>query len=162
MCVDLSERPELFDTALLWLHAEWLKQRKDRKVNPAEAYAKRRVQLQAHLSADAVPSTFIAIESNRALGCVSLTRLPFKRQVAAKALWVSNLFVTPTARGQGVAGALLSHIERHAQVLGEKSLFLYTTSASRYYLDKGWERCIQRTPVADEEGVRPIVLKKKL
>lgn len=141
-CYDLREQPELLDTILLWLHAEWLKQRKSRFDNPAEAYAKRRLQLQNHLGEQAVPCTLVASVTRRPLGCISLTRLPSKRRSVAEALWLSNLFVTPTARGQGIARALIGYAEEKARALGERELFLYTSSASQYYLRRGWQQCL--------------------
>ena len=146
ICFDLRDQPSLIDTLLLWLHAEWLKQRKDSLENPAEAYAKRRAQLQEHLSGAVVPMTLVAkeCEAHKAppLGCVSLTRLNSRNTRLAEGLWLSNLFVTPTARGRGVGDALLQSAEQTALRLGETELYLYTDIARSYYISKGWQECL--------------------
>lgn len=170
-CFDLREQPELLDVLLLWLHAEWLKQRADSSQNPAEAYGLRRIQLQEHLNASAIPLTIVAKEIKERekppLGCVSLTRLVASSPIVAPelkgALWLSNLFVTPTARGRGVGDALVFAAEQRAKALGLNEVYLYTSSSKAYYLTKGWQECIMRRQASSDAGVMKIsVLKKSL
>ncbi|HEY7773859.1 MAG TPA: GNAT family N-acetyltransferase [Marinagarivorans sp.] len=146
VCFDLRDQPSLIDTLLLWLHAEWLKQRKSRIENPAHAYAKRKMQLQEHLKGDAIPMTLVAKEcaslNAPPLGCVSLTRLASRNSRFAQGLWLSNLFVTPTARGRGIGETLLKQAELAAWRLGEKELYLYTDSSRGYYTARGWQECL--------------------
>lgn len=164
ICFDLRDQPSLIDTLLLWLHAEWLKQRKNSIENPAEAYAKRRKQLQEHLGGDAVPMTLIAKECAALkappLGCISLTRLNSRNPRFANGLWLSNLFVTPTARGRGVGGALLKSAEQAAWSLGEKELYLYTDISRGYYVGKGWQECLM--PKSNSSAPAVTVFKKVL
>lgn len=188
-CFDLREQPELLDVMLLWLHAEWLKQRKSTNQNPAEAYAMRRIQLQEHLKLQDVPLTLMAKEvkstTKPALGCVSLTRLvPSKAHVPSRslvsnevkaaadmrvstefqnALWLSNLFVTPTARGRGIADALLTAAQVQAKRLGWNEIYLYARSSKAYYLAKGWrELKIKPSPVVIPSLANMSVLTKQL
>ncbi|WP_053981851.1 GNAT family N-acetyltransferase [Marinagarivorans algicola] len=170
-CFDLREEPEQLDTVLLWLHAEWLKQRKNTIQNPAEAYGLRRIQLQEHLAPSAVPLTLIAKESKSdtqpVLGCVSMARLASASPLASlelnHALWLSNLFVTPTARGLGIGSALLQAVEAQARDLGHMEMYLYTQSSKAYYTSKGWRECLIKPRGGTAVAVTPIaVLKKQL
>src|SRR3546814_12410333 len=49
--------------------------------------------------------------------------------------WVCNVYVPPHARGQGIAGLLCRHLERHAAGLGFAALYLASTAGdgSLYY-----------------------------
>src|SRR3546814_10741413 len=49
--------------------------------------------------------------------------------------WVCNVYVPPHARGQGIAGLLCRHLERHAAGLGFAALHLASTAGdgSLYY-----------------------------
>lgn len=164
ICFDLRDQPSLIDTLLLWLHAEWLKQRKGSMENPAEAYAKRRLQLREHLGDEAVPMTLIAKECAAIkappLGCISLTRLSSRNPRFANGLWVSNLFVTPTARGRGVGESLLKSAEQAAMGLGEKELYLYTDISRGYYTGKGWQECLM--PKSNSTAPTVTVFKKAI
>jgi GNAT superfamily N-acetyltransferase len=62
-----------------------------------------------------------------------------------KRLWILNdLFVTPTARKQGVGEALLEHARRLALETGARGLMLETAvenvTAQRLYERLGWRR----------------------
>lgn len=170
-CLDLRDQPEQLDTVLLWLHAEWLKQRTNSIQNPAEAYGLRRIQLQEHLAPSVVPLTLIAKETKSdakpVLGCVSLAHLASASPLASaefnQALWLSNLFVTPTARGLGVGAALLRAIEAKARNLGQTEIYLYTQSSKAYYRSKGWHECVIKS-AADASTMAPAitVFKKQL
>lgn len=161
-CVSLREQPQFLDTLVLWLHNEWLKQRPSRDQNPAEAYAKRRIQLQEHLGAQAIPLTLVACQQGQPVGCVSLTRLASRNTAFARGLWLSNLFVMPSARGVGVGSALAQAAERQACILGEPELFLFTASAGRFYERQGWLRCLATTAVASSKPASVSVFKKIL
>jgi ribosomal protein S18 acetylase RimI-like enzyme len=68
--------------------------------------------------------------SGEALGFVQL--YPSFSSVAAFRLWVLNdLFVIPTARGQGVGRALMEAAREHAIQTGAKRLTLETTAENR-------------------------------
>jgi hypothetical protein len=157
-CFDLREQPKILETLVLWLHQEWLKQRRNGDQSASMALALRRRQMETHLNGDSIPVTLIAKASPSLtappLGCISLTRLSspntFPRKSLTDALWVSNLFVTPTARGCGVGTALLERAEMLALELKEPHLFLYTSLSRHYYLARGWRECLRKaTPICD-------------
>jgi ribosomal protein S18 acetylase RimI-like enzyme len=91
-------------------------------------------------SADLV--IFLAVDaSGTALGFVQL--YPSFSSVSMKRLWILNdLFVTQSARGQGVAKALLKRSAHLAEETNAKGLVLETgvdnLSAKRLYETSGW------------------------
>jgi len=80
---------------------------------------------------------------NRAFGFVQL--YPSFSSIALKPLWILNdLFVTPAARGQGVAEALLHRSVKHAEETNARGIVLETavdnTPARRLYEKLGWKK----------------------
>jgi predicted N-acetyltransferase YhbS len=53
--------------------------------------------------------------------------------------WIASLYVVPTARGVGIASALIEAILTKAANLGYAKAYLFTSGQERYYLDRGWE-----------------------
>jgi len=57
--------------------------------------------------------------------------------------WLSGLFVTPAARGQGVASALVRHLVERSTRIGIDHLYLYTSSARGLYERLGWRAIVE-------------------
>ena len=51
-----------------------------------------------------------------------------------------SLVVAPGRRGAGWGSRLVAHAERHAQDQGVKSLYLLTTTAERFFLNRGYTK----------------------
>ncbi|HBM3288002.1 GNAT family N-acetyltransferase [Klebsiella michiganensis] len=85
----------------------------------------------------ALPITFVAVEGERLLGTVGLWRCDLiSRQDLYP--WMAALYVTPEARGQGLAGKLQQHVIGYARAQGYTELFLY--SACRDFYERfGWQ-----------------------
>lgn len=86
---------------------------------------------------------FLALHDDGALGFTQL--YPSFSSVATQRIWILNdLFVTPHARGQGVAQALLRHAHHWGQETQAKRLVLTTAidnmAAQRVYEKLGWQR----------------------
>lgn len=86
---------------------------------------------------------FLAVREGRAVGFTQL--FPSFSSVSARRLWILNdLFVTPEARGSGVARALLERARAHAVETEAKGLVLSTAvdnkPAQRLYEALGWTR----------------------
>ena len=93
--------------------------------------------LPALLSADV--RFFVARQDSRALGCGGYMLIP------EQAAEIKRLFVDPTARGQGVGGAIVQAIEHAAAREGARTLFLETGvksfEALRLYNRLGFIEC---------------------
>ncbi len=146
---------------MAWLHGEWLERANPCEQDPVLAYAARYQQMQLHLGEGAVPMTLVALVQGQPVGCISLTRLQATSARFAGALWMSNLFVMPSERGQGIASALLLAAEQQALQLNERVLYLFTDSAADFYRRRGWQQCsASRLELRDDSHV--CVFKKLL
>ncbi|MBM3108102.1 MULTISPECIES: GNAT family N-acetyltransferase [Pseudomonas] len=52
--------------------------------------------------------------------------------------WLACVFVTPSARGTGIAEQLIECIYSHAQHCGIEKLYLHTSDQHTYYAKRGW------------------------
>jgi len=84
---------------------------------------------------------WLASERDDVMGCVGLRPLP---NVGPDAGEVKRLYVRPSYRGRGVAGALMDALEAGARQTGYGALYLDTKddlpAAIRFYEHRGYER----------------------
>ncbi|MNY39730.1 N-acetylglutamate synthase [compost metagenome] len=52
--------------------------------------------------------------------------------------WLACVFITPEARGKGLAERLIEGICAQAKANGEKRIYLHTQDQSAYYARRGW------------------------
>jgi len=124
----LAETPHL-EAVAGWLHAQWWAA--DGHDLPAT---------RAFLAAargPAAPLTLVAEAGGRPLGTATLDidDLPARPDLAP---WMASVLVTPAARGQGVASALVAAIVARARALGYAELFLFTSDQAAFYAKRGW------------------------
>ncbi len=83
------------------------------------------------------PLCFIAVEGETLVGTVGLWRCDLiSRQDLFP--WMAALYVSPDARGRGIAGQLQQHVIDYARRLGHPQLYLY--SACRDFYERfGWQ-----------------------
>lgn len=129
---------------------------------PPDALAERQSQLRQHLGANLIPTTFVLLEKGHAVGSVSL--VDYRRQnekakepIAKKMLsteggsqhgkgrdndalsvWLTNMYVLPEHRKQGLAQVLLNRAEDYARSLQLKHIYLYAQEAEGYYKKRSW------------------------
>lgn len=97
--------------------------------------------LAAKTRRDGVPTTFVALDADgRAIGSVTLSEhdMPDHAEFAIYGPWIGGTFVVPEARGRGVGSALMQHAVGEAKRWGIECLYLYTSSAERFYAALGW------------------------
>jgi len=84
----------------------------------------------------ALPLTFIATEGEQLLGTVGLWRCDL---IARQDLypWLAALYVDEAARGQGLAGKLQQHVQKHAAERGYRELHLWSACRD-FYEGYGW------------------------
>lgn len=85
--------------------------------------------------------TWIAREGGRVSGTIALVRAPLPN--ARHRAEVAKLMVRPSARGQGLGGALLAAVETYAAAEGITLLILDTESGSlaeQVYCKAGWTK----------------------
>ena len=86
---------------------------------------------------DQLPQAFIAKLNNQLVATISLT----EEEGEVLQPWVSNLYVDPTHRKNGIGGFLMEMIIDVAKVRGFKEVYGWTNSKQEefYYRKRGWE-----------------------
>lgn len=146
----LREFPQWVKTVASWHHQEWLRSFRDGglRASASELGAdirEREHNLRAHFARDPIPATFVAHvpavegdpEERTPIGSVSLVFYQFTKS-RKPSEWVTNLFVEPEHRCQGVGARLLGHIEQYAKHQGLLQLRLYTRDKAAYYQKRQW------------------------
>lgn len=138
--VSLAAYPDYLDQVAIWHHRECLRQ------GLQSHQDQRRERLLQHLiSPTSVPQTWLALTPGRAelVGCVSVVSYHLGAQPGTPnldtPLWLSNLFVAPEWRRQGVASGLIAEVKQFAHQLGMPDLWLTATDQSEFYRRRGWQ-----------------------
>ncbi|MCA1725614.1 MAG: GNAT family N-acetyltransferase [Thermomicrobia bacterium] len=81
--------------------------------------------------------TCAALDGDAPLGTASLVGhdMSTHRELSP---WLASVYVTPAARGRGVASALVRHAVGQAAAMGVTRLFLFTPDAQGLYEKLGW------------------------
>lgn len=157
--VDLAQHPDWLEEIVGWHHAEWLRLSDAATMTHAQlaqALHERGNSMRTHLTADPLPTTFVAQELHKPIGTVSLIRYGSESNTGK--VWLTNLYVQPARRYQGVGQALLAHGEAAARAFGLLGLWLYSFDSADYYRKRGW--CWEKT--AEIRGCPVEVLYKTL
>jgi GNAT superfamily N-acetyltransferase len=122
----------------LWHHREWMKGRDPvDTVEEARHLQKRVFTLQQHLGKESIPTTFIASVGEEPVASISLVHYQFTPN-QLRSEWLTNIFVAPSYRGQGIARKIIDHACRFADANDVKHLRLYTTDKGAFYRHLGW------------------------
>lgn len=105
---------------------------------PDWTFEQARDELATHVTADAMPTTWLALDGEHWLGSVSLLAEDDPR-LDRYAPWLASLYVRPEARAAGVGAALVRHCVSAAGALGVQRLHLYCEPPRvPYYARLGW------------------------
>lgn len=105
--------------------------------------------------------TFIAMDGSGApIGSVTVVQhdMPDRSDLHHLSPWIAGMFVVPGERQKGVGSALMRHAAAKARLVGVRELFLYTSSARRFYERLGW------TLLGDDfyEGEQVTIMRSRL
>ncbi|MBX9593704.1 MAG: GNAT family N-acetyltransferase [Roseomonas sp.] len=114
-----------------WLHQQWW---------AAGGYTQ--AQTEAFLrkaTGPAAPCALVAERDGLPLGTATFDTddLPARSDLSP---WLASVFVTPAARRQGVATALVKAVEALAVSQGVRRLWLFTPDQAAFYAARGWVR----------------------
>jgi predicted N-acetyltransferase YhbS len=120
------QSPHLAEVAA-WLHAEWWQ---GETVQATESYLRA-------ATGPAAPCVLVAERDGRPLGTATLEveDLPSRPDLSP---WLASVLVTPAARRQGVATALVREVLRRAALLGHRRIWLFTPDQAAFYAARGW------------------------
>jgi GNAT superfamily N-acetyltransferase len=127
----ITDHPELIETVARWQWGEW------GHLDPADSLAARIAGLRAQAAGGQIPTTYVALEGDAPLGSASVVvaDMPTHPELAP---WLASVYVTPSARGRGVASALVRCVVEHVAAMGVARLYLYTEGARGLYEKLGW------------------------
>ncbi len=126
-----------------WHHEEWLRNhsgldgrdRSESVIN--KKLLERQNALLRHYSNDPLPTTFVALHDDVPVGTVSLVYYKFSKDQEVTE-WLTNLFVVPEYRCQGIASTLLQTAIDYAYLLKLPRLLLYTSDQVSFYHKRRW------------------------
>ena len=116
----LADRPDALPLVAGWLYTEW--GRRDPGNSP-EATAER---LAAELSRDRLPIVVVAAYNGVVVGTAALKLHELRDRFPELRHWLGGVYVSADARGHGIAGALVRHVEQLAVDRGITVLHLQT------------------------------------
>jgi len=114
--VSLREQPQHLPTVAGWIHQQWW----SGTGTPVQAIE---TWLSSHLNDEGFPITLLACAGEEIAGSVSLHETEAEDRPAYRP-YLGCLFVKPGNRGQGIGVALVRAIEKHASLLGCRTLYL--------------------------------------
>ena len=116
----LADRPEAIPLVAGWLYNEWGHH------NPGNSPATVAAGLAAELSSDELPIQVVAVLNGAVVGTAALKLHELRDRFPELQNWLGSVYVSPAARGQGIAGALVRHVEQLAVDRGIAVLHLQT------------------------------------
>jgi GNAT superfamily N-acetyltransferase len=143
--VNLTAAPHCLAAIAQWQHQQWLQTRAPEQGDlfsapvraEPQALGERQAQLRQHLAARLIPATFVMLEKRAPVGSVSLVEYRSSAD-DQMSVWLTNMFVLPEHRCQGLAQALLQRAEDYAITLQLGKIFLYAQGAEAFYRKRGW------------------------
>lgn len=141
--IPLRDRPDAVPLVAGWELDQWGHH------NPSITPAKLEARLREQQPQDAIPTTLLALDdADTPVGTASLVAEDI--QGDPRTPWLASVYVTPAARGRGIASALVGAVEVMAARLGIERLYLFTPDQQRLYARLGWRK-LERTAYRGEE-----------
>lgn len=131
MIIDLQQRPECLAPLALWHHQQW------QTLNPGQSLDDRLAKMQAYLSDQPIPRTFVWLNGEQLQGSAAIVDNDMDSHPELGP-WLASVYVAPEFRQQGRASALVREVMRYAQGLGMSKLYLFTPDQQDFYHRLGW------------------------
>lgn len=96
-------------------------------------------EITAHLAeantsyTDAMPETFLAVESGLLLGAATLQGRTRLFPDLGRTPWLAGVYVEPEQRSRGIASLLIREVEKAATAAGYEAIYLCTHDREAYY-----------------------------
>lgn len=129
---NIANHPDVVGTVARWQWDEW------GHLDPTDSLAARVTSLRDQTDPTRIPTTYLALDGDVPLGSASLVAYDMSthRELSP---WLASVYVTPAARGRGVASALVRHAVGQAAAMGVTRLYLFTEDARGLYEKLGWQ-----------------------
>ena len=129
--INLKEEPNLISALAEWHHNEWS------YLNPSLTLNERIYKMEAYLSDEIIPSTYIAKENDILLGSSALLEhdMETKKHLTP---WLASIYVAEPHRKQGIGSNLVLHAMKEAKKENISKLYLFTPDQEKFYKNLGW------------------------
>lgn len=129
---DLKTEPHHIPVLADWHHYEWS------SLNLGQTVDQRIESMQAYLSDELIPSTFIAKgKGNDLMGSATIIECDMDTHPELTP-WLASVFVAKEFRTQGVGSRLVEHVMEEARKAGIRELYLFTPDRVTFYERLGW------------------------
>jgi len=137
----LGDKPEWLDKVAEWHHDVWLQEQRTRASDLdaesiAQSLEKRKALLRSHLEDEPLPESFLAEYQGRVVASASIVYYQFLSD-QARSEWLTNVYVEPSCRRNGIAAFLIDYVCAYAAEQGISELKLYTSERAEYYRKLG-------------------------
>ena len=126
----LSDQPQAIPQLAEWHHQQWA------ALNPGQTLQQRIDNMQAYLSDELVPSTYLA-QGAVLMGSAAMIAHDMDTHPELTP-WLASVFVAPPFRRQGIGSQLVRHVMQTARQAGVKTLYLFTPDQENFYQRLGW------------------------
>jgi GNAT superfamily N-acetyltransferase len=127
---DIKTEPQYIPVLADWHHHEWS------SLNPGQTVDQRIEFMQAYLSDELIPSTFVA-KGMHLMGSAAIIECDMDTH-PEWIPWLASVYVVPAFRHQGVGSRLVEHVMEEARKAGIKELYLFTPDRVAFYERLGW------------------------
>ena len=129
--VKLNEHPEFIPTLAEWHYSEWS------YLHAVDSVERRISELEEEAQADGIPQTFVALSGDTLLGSASLISHDMNTRMDLSP-WLASVYVPVEQRNRGIGSALVRHVVKHADMLGYRTIYLFTPDREAFYARLGW------------------------
>ena len=129
----LNDHPDAIPVLANWHHAQWS------HLNPGMTLDDRISKMQAYLSDDFIPSTWVYLENGEITGSAAIVANDLENHPELTP-WLASVYVAPVYRRQGIGSRLVRHVMQQARQQGYTKLYLFTPDKESFYASHGWSR----------------------
>ncbi len=127
----LADHKEVIPTLAQWFYEEWAYLHPDRTLEDVERLISERT------NKNKIPVALVAFNGKELLGTVCLKTHDMETRLDLTP-WLAGLYVAKPWRRKGIGTALVKAIEKKANELTVKNLYLYTPESEGFYSRLGW------------------------
>ncbi len=128
----LGHHPDAIPLIAQWHQDEW------HHISPEQTIQSRVALYQRYKNQPAIPCCLLALINGRVVGSASLVNSDMASHPHLGP-WLASVYVKKDCRQQGIASRLIDECLNNARTIGLETLYLFTPSASQFYLNRGWQ-----------------------
>ena len=151
--INLNQTPGSIQQLAHWHHDEW------GDYNPGLTFDQRIQRMQPHLSDDAVPSTYVAMDDDVVLGSADIVQSDMTTHQDLSP-WIASVYVDQSQRRRGIGSQLVEYVMQQAKDAGFSRLYLFTPDQAAFYQHLGWQEFAKEFYCGHEVTIMSVDLDK--